>query len=80
MAPLVMPITSCEVNCAGSCTACTPSATNSTATSTTPMRELQLEVLMPSIRTLERGFAASPVVMSVLRKGAGGRRRPAHQL
>jgi hypothetical protein len=35
--------------------------------SATAMRELQLEDLMLWTRALERGFAASPVTMSVLR-------------
>ena len=66
MAPLVTPMTSCEVNCAGSWTACTPSKTSSTATRTTARREPQLESLTPSISALERDFDASTVVMSVL--------------
>jgi len=40
----------------------------------TAIRELQLEDLMLWSRAPERGFvAASPVVMSVLRSGAGDR-------
>jgi hypothetical protein len=74
MAPLVIPMTSCEANCAGSRTAWMISKTISAAMSTTARRELQLEDLMLSTRAPERGFvAASPVAMSVLRSGAGGR-------
>jgi hypothetical protein len=67
MAPLVIPITSCAVNYADSLTACTSNKTRRTAMSATAMRELQLEDLMLWTRALERGFAASPVTMSVLR-------------
>ena len=48
-------------------TACTASNTTRTAMRTTAIRELQLEDLMLWTRALERDFAASPVVMSVLR-------------
>jgi hypothetical protein len=66
MAPLVIPMTSCEVNCAGSLRACIPSKTSSAATRITARRELQLESLTPSISALERDFDASAVVISVL--------------
>src|SRR5215213_5876755 len=71
MAPLVIPMTSCEANCAGSRTAWMNSRTTSATMRATARRELQLEDLMLFIRAPERGFAASPVVMSVLRSGAG---------
>src|SRR5215212_1777889 len=73
IAPLVMPMTSCEPNCAGSLTACTASNTSSTAMRTTARRELQLEDLTLSISARKLDFDASPVVMSVLLQGAGGR-------
>src|SRR5829696_81314 len=80
MAPLVTPMTSCEANCAGSLTACTSNRTRRTASSATARRDPQVEDLMLWTRALERGFTASPVVMSVLRFEAGGRSRPAPAL
>src|SRR3712207_5498241 len=63
MAPLVIPMTSCEANCAGSRTACTSSRTSKTAMSATAMRDSQLEDLMLWIRAPERDFVASTVVI-----------------
>ena len=73
MAPLVIPMTSCEANCAGSLTAWLASTTTSATTRTTAMRDPQLEDLMLRSRSSERDFVASSVVIShpLSKKGTG---------
>src|SRR5215218_744070 len=66
-------MSSWEVNCAGSWTACTRSRTSRSAASATAIRELQVEDFMPSIRAAERVLVASPVVIYHPQSGAGDR-------
>src|SRR5215207_708068 len=63
IAPLVIPIRSCETNCPGSLTAWTSSNTTSVATSAAARRDFQLEDLMPSIRAAPLGFASRVVAI-----------------
>src|SRR5215210_2801499 len=65
MAPLVIPIRSCETNCPGSLTAWTSSSTTSAMTIATARRDCQLEDLTPSIRAAPLGFASCVVAIRV---------------
>jgi hypothetical protein len=58
MAPLVIPIRSCETNCPGSLTASMSSSTRSAAMIATAMRDCQLEALTLSRRAAPLGFAS----------------------